>query len=417
MGQITTKLRAALLQILRVCAVWGWFVKRQRGGLLVAQRQIEAISKGQQSLVVQFLLAVRGHLALTSLAHAIAFFGVRQDDRGLAAVLGCCGIGGVNLHQVVTAALQSVDLLVGQALCELRQFGVLTKKAVAVEAAVLGGKGLHLAVHRVGKGPHQGLVGVAGKQAVPVAAPDELDDVPTRTSEQLFQLVNDAAIAPDRPIQALQIAVDHPHQVVELFPRGQGEGAHALGFVHFAISKHAPDLATRAVLQLAVGQVAHEACVVDGADGPQAHGARGELPKIGHQPWVGVAGEALGTSTRRTQLLTVMVQVLFAQTAFQKRAGIHPRGAVRLEKHQVRPLCAVVALEEMVEAHLEQVRSAGIACDMTAQFTISRIGLCHHGQGVPAHQRGQFFFDRQVAGVGLLRLDRDGVHIRGDQFG
>ena len=156
------------------------------------------------------------------------------------------GVGGVDLDDVVAAALEAVDLLVGHALRQARQLLVLAKEVVAVEAAVLGGKGLHLAVHRVGKGPDQRPGDVARKQAVPVAAPDQFDDVPAGAAEQLFQFVDDAAVAAHRAVQALQVAVDHPDQVVQPLARGQRQRAHALGLVHLAVAKHAPHLARSA---------------------------------------------------------------------------------------------------------------------------------------------------------------------------
>ena len=290
--QVAAQGLAPGVQVLHFRAVICGFEEIQLGGLLVAQGQVKAVAKGEQGGLIQLFLAVRGHLALTGLAHAVALFGVRQDHGGLAAVLGRCRVGGMDLHQVVAAAFEAVNLRIRQTLRQGREFGVLAEEVLAVEAPVFGGKGLHLAVHRVGKRAHQRAAGVAGKQAVPVAAPDEFNHVPAGATKQFFQLVNDAAIAPHRPVQPLQIAVDHPHQVVQFFARGQGERAHAFGLVHFAVTEHAPDLAAGAVQQAAVCEEAHEAGVVNRADGPQTHGAGGELPEVGHQPRVRVAREA-----------------------------------------------------------------------------------------------------------------------------
>ncbi len=52
----------------------------------------------------------------------------------------------MNFDKVVAAAFESVNLLVGHALGQACQFGVLAKKGVAIEAPVFGCKGLHLAV-------------------------------------------------------------------------------------------------------------------------------------------------------------------------------------------------------------------------------------------------------------------------------
>jgi hypothetical protein len=186
---------------------------------------------------------MRGHAALAGAAHAVAFFGVRQDHGGLALVIGRRGIGGVDLHQVVAAALEAVYLLVRHALGQAREFGVLAEEVVAVEAPVLGGEGLHLAVNRLRKSLCQRAGQVAREEAVPVAAPDQFDDVPAGTGKQLFELVDDAAVAAHRAVQALQVAVDDPDHVVQAFARGQSQRAHGFGFVHLAVAEHAPDLA------------------------------------------------------------------------------------------------------------------------------------------------------------------------------
>ena len=55
-------------------------------------------------------------------------------------------VGGVDLHRVVAAAAQAVDVLVGHVRDQLLQLGVLVEEVLAVEAAVGGGVGLELAV-------------------------------------------------------------------------------------------------------------------------------------------------------------------------------------------------------------------------------------------------------------------------------
>ena len=160
---------------------------------------------------------MRGHLALTRLPHAIAFFGVRQDDGGLALVNRCCCISRVDFYQVMPTSFQAVNLLIAQTLSELGKLGVLAKEVIAVKPSILGGECLHLPVHGVGKGTHQRLLSVPREQAVPVTAPNEFDHIPASTAKEFFEFVNDASVAANRPIQALQIAIDHPYQVVQFF--------------------------------------------------------------------------------------------------------------------------------------------------------------------------------------------------------
>ena len=130
-----------------------------------------------------------------------------------------------------------------------------------------------------------------------------------------------------------------------------------------------------------------------------------------------VAGQAFGANAWGTEFLAVMRQVLFIQATFQISPGINARRAVRLEEHQIAAVRWVAAVEKMVETHFKQISGAGVAGDVPAQLAIGRIGPRHHGQGVPAHERCQLFFDGQVAGVGLLGLHGNGVGIGRDQLG
>ena len=57
--------------------------------------------------------------------------------------------------------------------------------------------------------------------AIPVRAPQHLDDVPARAGEQRLQLLDDLAVAAHRTVEPLQVAVDDEGEVVELLARGE----------------------------------------------------------------------------------------------------------------------------------------------------------------------------------------------------
>ena len=57
------------------------------------------------------------------------------------------------------------------------------------------------------------------EQRIPLAAPEHLDDVPASAAERRFELLDDLAVAADRAVEALQVAVDDEDQVVELLAR------------------------------------------------------------------------------------------------------------------------------------------------------------------------------------------------------
>jgi hypothetical protein len=71
---------------------------------------------------------------------------------------------------------------------------------------------------------------------------------------------------------------------------------------------------------------------------------------------------------------------------------------VRLEQHQIAPMIAIARAEEMIEADLEQVGGAGVACDVTAKLAVGPVGAHDHCQRIPAHQRSQALLQREVAG-------------------
>ncbi len=403
-------------QVAHLGTVVGRPVERERGRLFVGQRQVEAIAEFDQVDALELLLRVRRHAPLAGAAHAVALLGVREHDGRLAAVRGRRGIRRVDLHEVVAAALQAIDLLIGHALGEALEFVVLAEEVVAVEAAVFRGEGLHLAVDRVRERARECAGCVARKEAIPIAAPDQLDDVPAGAGEQLFELVDDAAVAAHRAVEALQVAVDDPDEVVERFARGQGQCTHRFGLVHLAVAEHAPDLSIAAIEQAAVGEVAHETRVVDRADRPDAHRAGRELPEVGHQGRMRVAAEAAG-AFRRAEFLSVVRQVVFAQPAFEVGACVHAWRAVRLEEDQIAAVCRGASTEEMVEAGLEQIGRARVAGDVATELTVGVVRAHHHRECVPAHQRGQALLDRQIARERRLRVDRDRVDIGRGELG
>jgi hypothetical protein len=69
--------------------------------------------------------------------------------------------------------------------------------------------------------------------------------VPAGAREQRLELVDDAAVAAHRPVEALQVAVDHEGAVVEALARGQRQRGDRLGLVHLAVAEEAPDAALR----------------------------------------------------------------------------------------------------------------------------------------------------------------------------
>ena len=83
---------------------------------------------------------------------------------------------------------------------------------------------------------------VARQQIIPIRTPDDLDDVPARAVEQRLEFLDDFAVAAHRPVEPLQIAIDDPDQVVEIFARAERERAERFRFVRFTVADETPDL-------------------------------------------------------------------------------------------------------------------------------------------------------------------------------
>jgi hypothetical protein len=129
----------------------------------------EAVAEGEQAGAVELLRLVRGHAALRRLAHGVALHRLGEDDRRLAGLGHGGGEGGVDLHRIVAAAAQAVDVLVAQVGDERLELRVPAEEDLAVEGAVLGRERLELAVDCLREGAHQGMAMVAREQHVPVA--------------------------------------------------------------------------------------------------------------------------------------------------------------------------------------------------------------------------------------------------------
>ena len=155
--------------------------------------------------------------------------------------------------------------------------------------ALLHGITLELAVHRHVHLVQQHAVFVLGEQLIPFRAPNDLDDVPARPTEDRFEFLDDLSVAAHRAIKSLQVAVDDKDEIVELLTRCERNCAEGLGLVGLAVAEEGPHPAVGGVVHLAVQKVAIETSVVERSNGAKAHRHGGKLPEIRHQSWVWVA--------------------------------------------------------------------------------------------------------------------------------
>src|SRR5437899_867175 len=107
---------------------------------------------------------------------------------------------------------------------ELEQFGIFAEEMTAGVAAGLDGIFLIIAVNGFFHAFEEQTGFVGGEEFVPIGTPDDFDDVPAGALKGGFEFLDNFAIAADGSVEALEIAVDDPNQVVEIFAGGQGEG-------------------------------------------------------------------------------------------------------------------------------------------------------------------------------------------------
>ena len=114
---------------------------------------------------------------------------------------------------------------------------------------------------------------------------------------------------------------------------------------------------------------------------------------------------------RVAQLVTEILELLFAQPAFQKRARIHARRSVALEVNQVARLIAVAGVEEVIESHFQQRGQRGIGRNVSANAGVFLVLAMHHGHGVPADQALDAPLQLAVARIGHFFRRGDGVQV------
>ena len=336
---------------------------RVRVDLLVRDRDVQRVAQRLEVVALELLHLVRGVAPGEAGAQAVALDGVRQDDRRLPRVLAGGLVGGVDLAVVVPAALERPDLVVGHLLDERLGPRVAAEEVLADERAVLGPERLEVAVGRRVHQVDERAVLVGVEQGVPLAAPDDLDDVPAGAAELRLELLDDLAVAAHRAVEPLQVAVDDEREVVQALLAGQLEHAAGLGLVHLAVAEERPDVLLAGVLDAAQVQVPVGPRLVDRRRRAEAHRDGRELPQVRREARVRVGRQA---AARVRQLLAEPVELVLGQAALEERAGVDAGGGVALEVDLVAAAGVVLAAEEVVEAHLGERRDRRVRRDVPA---------------------------------------------------
>src|SRR5580700_5380289 len=95
-------------------------------------------------------------------------------------------VGGMYFDRVVAAQAHAGKLLVGKVLDHLEQPRVGTKEVLPEVCAALDKVFLILSVGDLAHAADQQSIAIGLNERIPIAAPDQLDDVPSRAPENRF---------------------------------------------------------------------------------------------------------------------------------------------------------------------------------------------------------------------------------------
>ncbi|CAH0213186.1 hypothetical protein SRABI128_02023 [Microbacterium sp. Bi128] len=414
LGQEAAERTTTLEHVLdRLVVLAGVVVRRLVGVLLqlrVRDRDVHRVAEGLEVVQRQLLHLVGRVAALEVRTEAVALDGLGEDDGRLALVL----LGRLECREhlavVVATALEAPDLLVGIVLDELEGAGVASEEVLANVRAVLGLVCLIVTVRGAVHEVEQRALGVAGEQVVPLAAPDDLDDVPAGTAEEALELLNDLAVAAHRAVEALEVAVDDERQVVQALVGRDLELSAALDLVHLAVAEVGPDVRVGDVLDAAVAEVLVRHRLVDGVDRTETHRHRRELPELRHEARVRVRREAV---RRGGLLLAEAVELRLGEATLEVSARVRAGGGVALDEDLVAAGRVVETAEKVVEADLVQSGRRRVRRDVTADADTGPLRTVHRDRGVPADPLAvpalELLVTRELGLVGL----RDGVDVVG----
>ena len=152
-------------------------------------------------------------------------------------------VGRVDLSGIMAAARHLPDFAIAHMSDHVFQLGIFAEEILADIGAVLRLVVLVFAVDAFLHAFAQDSGDVVGEQLIPTGPPQHLDDVPAGAAKIGLEFLHDLAIAPHRPVEPLQIAVDDKHQIVEMLASAQRNRAEQFRLVHLAVAHKGPDLA------------------------------------------------------------------------------------------------------------------------------------------------------------------------------
>ena len=241
-GHVTAECSTSFLQVLRVLVFGAGVEIRRELGVqrTVGDVEFKAIAESLEVINGQLLHLVRGIAAFEVRTQRPTLDGVSQDHRRLPLVLNGCAVSGIHLLVVVATALKLIQLLVGEVFDQLGRTRIATKEVFAHECATFGLVGLEVAVGCAVHDVDQRTGRISGKQGIPTASPNHLNDIPASATEERFEFLNDLAVTAHWSIKSLQVCTDDKREVVEFLTRCQTNGTQGFGLIHFAVAEEGP---------------------------------------------------------------------------------------------------------------------------------------------------------------------------------
>ncbi len=132
----------------------------------------------------------------------------------MAPVCGSLSVSRIDLVRIMATPVEPPDVFISHIGHHGRKFRIFTEKMFPDKGAVFALEGLVFTIQSFFHPLFQQSLGIPCQKFVPVRAPDQFDDIPSCAPEGAFQFLNDFPVAPNRPIEPLQITVDDKHQVV-----------------------------------------------------------------------------------------------------------------------------------------------------------------------------------------------------------
>src|SRR5262249_28387127 len=197
------------------------------------------------------------------LAKAVALDRPRKHHGRTAGMLRRRQVGVVDLQRIVSADRQLLQIRIREMSHHLEQSRVATPEVLAKECPVFDGVSLVFAVDDLAHPLDEQALMIPRKERIPGRSPKDFDDVPASAPEDRFELLHDLAVAANRAVEPLQVAVDDEDQVVELLARGERDRAERLRLVRLAVAEKRPDLLIRWRLEPAVLEVLRRAGLVN----------------------------------------------------------------------------------------------------------------------------------------------------------